>query len=45
MTAGVVKMLAISGSVRSASINSALLRAAASLAPPEVAITEEWAHS
>ncbi len=33
------KILALSGSLRAASINSALLRAAARLAPPEVSIT------
>jgi len=36
---GVMRVLAISGSLRAASINSALLRAAARLAPPEVEIT------
>jgi chromate reductase, NAD(P)H dehydrogenase (quinone) len=36
---GVMKILAISGSLRAASINSALLRTAARLAPPEVEIT------
>jgi chromate reductase len=35
----VMKILALSGSLRSASINSALLRAASRLAPPEIAIT------
>ncbi|WP_081126297.1 NADPH-dependent FMN reductase [Metallibacterium scheffleri] len=34
-----MKVLAISGSLRAASINSALLRAAARLAPPDMAIT------
>lgn len=34
-----MKILALSGSLRSASINSALLRAAARLAPPEVTVT------
>jgi NAD(P)H-dependent FMN reductase len=34
-----VRVLAISGSLRAASINSALLRAAARLAPPDVAVT------
>ncbi len=34
-----MKVLAISGSLRAASINSALLRAAARLAPPEVEVT------
>lgn len=33
------KILALSGSLRAASINSALLRAAARLAPPEMSIT------
>lgn len=33
------KILALSGSLRAASINSALLRASARLAPPEVSIT------
>jgi len=36
---GVMRVLAISDSLRAASINSALLRAAARLAPPEVEIT------
>ena len=34
-----MKVLAISGSLRAASINSALLRASARLAPPDMAIT------
>lgn len=34
-----MKILALSGSLRSASINSALLRAASRLAPPEITIT------
>jgi chromate reductase len=34
-----MKVLAISGSLRAASINSALLRAAARLAPPEIEVT------
>jgi chromate reductase, NAD(P)H dehydrogenase (quinone) len=34
-----MKILALSGSLRSASINSALLRAAARLAPPDVRVT------
>jgi chromate reductase, NAD(P)H dehydrogenase (quinone) len=34
-----MKILALSGSLRSISINSALLRAAARLAPPEVTVT------
>lgn len=34
-----MKILAISGSLRAVSINSALLRTAARLAPPEVAVT------
>jgi chromate reductase len=38
-TLGVMKVLAISGSLRAASINSALLRTAARLAPPEVEVT------
>ena len=36
---GVMRVLAISGSLRASSINSALLRAAARLAPPEVQIS------
>lgn len=36
---GVMEILALSGSLRSASINSALLRAAARLAPPQIAVT------
>lgn len=34
-----MKILALSGSLRSASINAALLRAIARLAPPEIAVT------
>ena len=36
---GHMEVLAISGSLRAASINSALLRTAACLAPPEIVIT------
>jgi chromate reductase len=35
---GVMRILAISGSLRAASINSALLRTAARLAPPEIEV-------
>ena len=38
MRADPIRILAISGSLRAASSNSVLLRAAASLAPPEIAI-------
>jgi hypothetical protein len=37
-TAGVIRVLAISGSLREASANSALVRAAAQLAPPGVQV-------
>ncbi len=36
---GIMKILALSGSLRAVSINSALLRAAARLAPPEMSVT------
>ena len=37
-TVGVIRVLAISGSLRDASTNSALVRAAAQLAPPGVQV-------
>lgn len=38
-TRGAMRVLAISGSLRASSINSAVLRAAAVLAPPDVSVT------